>query len=118
MGRRVNPVTERMSNHNGQDIAAPAGTPIRPTASGTVAQVGYDESRGNFAVLDHADGSQSKYFHMQSAPNYDVGHEIRAGDAIGRVGSTGRSTGPHLHYELWKNGQPVDPRRYSLRDSE
>ncbi|KHL24269.1 peptidase M23 [Croceibacterium mercuriale] len=118
MGRRVNPVTERMSNHNGQDIAAPAGTPIRPTASGTVAQVGYDESRGNYAVLDHADGSQSKYFHMQSASNYDVGHELRAGDAIGRVGSTGRSTGPHLHYELWKNGQPVDPRRYALRDTE
>ena len=118
MGRRVNPVTGHSGNHNGQDIAAPAGTPIRPTASGTVAEIGHDAGRGNYVVLDHADGSQSKYFHMQSEANFDVGHEIRAGDAIGRVGSTGRSTGPHLHYELWKNGQPVDPRRYALRDRD
>lgn len=118
MGRRLNPVTERMSNHNGQDIAAAEGTPIRPTASGTVADVGHDNSRGNYVVLDHADGSQSKYFHMQAPSSHDVGHELRAGDTIGRVGSTGRSTGPHLHYEIWKDGKPVDPRHYALRDRD
>jgi len=118
MGRRVNPITGHTGNHNGQDIAAPAGTPIRPTASGTVAENGYDDTRGNYVVLDHADGSQSKYFHLQSSSELDVGSEVAAGDTIGRVGSTGRSTGPHLHYEIWKDGSPVDPRRNSLRDRD
>lgn len=117
MGGRIDPITGQQGRHNGIDIAAAAGTPIRPTASGTVVKNDYQVGgAGNYVVLRHDDGSQSKYFHMQSRSKLDEGDRVEAGSVIGLVGSTGKSTGPHLHYELWKDGSPVDPRRHQLKD--
>lgn len=117
MGGRINPVTGKAGEHRGIDIAAPAGTPIRAPASGTVEKVAYQEGgAGHYLELRHDDGSKSRYFHMQSRPNLDEGARINEGDTIGRVGSTGRSTAPHLHYELWKDGRPVDPEQFTLKD--
>lgn len=117
MGGRVDPITGQSGHHNGIDIAAAAGTEIRAPASGTVLRNDYQENgAGNYVVLGHSDGSQSKYFHMQHRSQYPVGSTVSAGDVLGQVGSTGRSTGPHLHYELWKDGAPVDPKRHQLQE--
>ncbi|WP_339426929.1 M23 family metallopeptidase, partial [Pseudomonas proteolytica] len=116
MGGRIDPVTGQPGHHHrGVDIAAAPGTAIRAPASGRVVKNDFQEGgAGNYLVLQHGDGSQSKYFHMQDRSALPVGREIEAGSILGRVGSTGRSTGPHLHYELWKDGKPVDPKRFQL----
>ena len=118
MGGRIDPVTGAPGQHHrGVDIASPAGTEIRAPASGRVVKNDFQAGgAGNYLVLEHSDGSQSKYFHMQSRSGFAVGSDVEAGATIGRVGSTGKSTGPHLHYELWKDGVPVDPRRFQLRN--
>lgn len=118
MGGRIDPVTGQPGHHHrGVDIAAAAGTAIRAPASGRVLKNEFQEGgAGNYLVLQHGDGSQSKYFHMQDRSAFPVGSNIEAGSILGRVGSTGRSTGPHLHYELWKNGAPVDPKKFQLRN--
>jgi conjugal transfer mating pair stabilization protein TraG len=117
MGGRVDPLTGQHGRHNGIDIAAAAGTEIRSAASGTVLRNDFqDNGAGNYVVLGHSDGSESKYFHMQHRSQLAVGSSVSAGDVLGHVGSTGRSTGPHLHYELWKGGVPVDPKRHQLTD--
>lgn len=117
MGGRVDPLTGQHGRHNGIDIAAAAGSEIRSPASGTVLRNDFQENgAGNYVVLGHSDGSESKYFHMQHRSELAVGSSVSAGDVLGHVGSTGRSTGPHLHYELWKGGVPVDPKRHQLRD--
>ena len=118
MGGRIDPVTgEPGRHHRGVDIAAPAGTEIRAPASGQVIRNDFQANgAGNYVVLQHGDGSQSKYFHMQDRSAFQVGSTVQAGAVIGRVGSTGKSTGSHLHYELWKDGAPVDPRRFQLRN--
>lgn len=116
-GPRVNPVTHQSGYHNGIDIAAPAGTPIQAPASGAVVRNGYQEDgAGNYLVVRHGDGSESKYFHMQQRSPHKEGDRVQAGEVLGRVGSTGRSTGPHLHYEIWKDGRVLDPRRHKLKD--
>jgi conjugal transfer mating pair stabilization protein TraG len=117
MGTRIHPITGRPDHHNGVDIAAAAGTEIRAPASGTVLRNDFQANgAGNYVVLGHADGSESKYFHMQNRSDLEVGSKVSAGEVVGQVGSSGRATGPHLHYELWKDGAPVDPRRHELRD--
>jgi len=118
MGGRIDPVTGAPGQHHrGVDIASPAGTEIRAPASGRVVKNDFQAGgAGNYLVLEHSDGSQSKYFHMHSRSGFAVGSDVEAGATIGRVGSTGKSTGPHLHYELWKDGVPVDPRRFQLRN--
>lgn len=114
---RSHPITGERKQHNGIDIAAPAGTPIHAPASGVVASNDFQKGgAGNYVTLRHDDGSESKYLHMQQRSPLEVGSRIEAGATIGRVGSTGSSTGPHLHYELWKDGAPVDPRSYGLKD--
>ena len=116
MGGRVDPITGRPGQHKGIDIAAAAGTAIRAPASGVVSRNSFQEGgAGNYVVLRHSDGSESKYFHMQSRSPLEEGAMVEAGAIIGQVGSTGHSTGPHLHYELWRDGRPVDPRRYGLK---
>ena len=116
MGGRIDPVTGQVGQHHkGVDIAASAGTEIRAPASGRVVKNDFQAGgAGNYVVLQHGDGSQSKYFHMQDRSGLAVGSDVEAGAVLGRVGNTGKSTGPHLHYELWKNGAPVDPRRFQL----
>ncbi len=118
MGMRHHPITGEARMHQGIDIAAREGTAIRAPASGEVIRSGHTGGRGNFVELRHADGSETRYFHMQSRPSLTQGDHVSAGDTLGAVGSTGRSTGPHLHYEIWKDGRALDPRRHLVRDGE
>lgn len=97
--------------HTGLDFAAPSGTPIRAVAGGTVTSAGYDGSYGNKTVITLEDGTEMWYAH-QSSINVSAGDTVAAGDQIGYVGSTGNSTGPHLHLEVRPGaGDPVDPYR-------
>ena len=118
LGGRVNPVTGEAGQHNGIDIPAPRGTPIVLQAGGTVERVDFQAGgAGNYVVINHGNGVLSKYFHMDARSSLVPGSQVSAGDVVGRVGSTGRSTGSHLHYEIWNDGSPVDPRRFTFRRS-
>jgi conjugal transfer mating pair stabilization protein TraG len=119
LGGRVHPVDGGVSQHNGIDIAAAQGTPIRARGGGTVVTNDFQaRGAGNYLVVDHGNGVQTKYFHMSERSPLGVGSRVEDGQSIGSVGSTGKSTGPHLHYELWKDGAPVDPRQYKFRPSD
>lgn len=109
-GPRHHPILKRTVNHNGVDWAAPTGTPIKATAAGRIAVAGVGGGYGNVVYIDHPGGVQSRYAHLHEfAAGLRVGQEVASGEVIGYVGTTGRSTGPHLHFELHVNGQPVDP---------
>jgi murein DD-endopeptidase MepM/ murein hydrolase activator NlpD len=97
--------------HAGLDIAAKTGTPITASRPGTVTKASWGGSYGYVVFVDHGDGSQSRYAH-QSQLNVRVGHYVNQGDIVGFVGSTGASTGPHLHFEIRFNGRSVDPLGY------
>jgi murein DD-endopeptidase MepM/ murein hydrolase activator NlpD len=103
--------------HNGIDLAAPSGTAIKSVADGVISRVQSDRGGyGNWVEVKHSDGSTTRYAHMSAFGNIKVGQEVGAGSVIGAVGSTGNSTGPHVHFE-WRdaNGRAVDPRgRMSL----
>lgn len=102
-----------VSIHKGIDIANVIGTPVWATAKGTVAFAGWDSGYGNSVVLNHANNISTRYAHM-SRIEVKVGQQVSRGDKIGAVGNTGRSTGPHLHYEVRIGGVPTDPMRYIL----
>ena len=108
-GWRVHPVLGFRRLHKGMDFAAAYGSPIRATTDGRVASAGWHGGYGNFVKLDHGSGLATGYGHM-SRIVVRAGSRVSQGQVIGYVGSTGLSTGPHLHYELWKNGVPVNPR--------
>lgn len=108
MGMRIHPVLGGYRAHQGIDLAAPVGTPVVATSDGFVSRAGWFGSYGLFVSLEHNGGTQSRYGHM-SQLNVAPGQNVKAGEIIGYVGSTGRSTGPHLHYELRIGGQPVNP---------
>jgi murein DD-endopeptidase MepM/ murein hydrolase activator NlpD len=97
--------------HDGIDIGAPSGTPIHAAAAGTVIYAGWMEGYGNLVVLDHGNGLSTAYAH-QSSIAVGYGQTVTQGQVIGYVGSTGHSTGPHLHFEVRVNGSPVDPLGY------
>ena len=107
---QVVPPKQRYRTHMGIDYAAPTGTPIFSVANGRVTHIGYSGAFGNLIILEHPGNYHTYYAHLS---NYNVelvvGNEVRRGFEIGYVGSTGRSTGPHLHFELRKNGVYVDP---------
>ncbi|MDR2501577.1 MAG: M23 family metallopeptidase [Treponema sp.] len=107
-GYRSNPFTKRRQFHTGIDIAAPMGTPIKSAMGGRVSSVGYNESTGNHVVITHHSGYKTLYGHM-SIIRVKSGAYVKAGDRIGDVGSTGLSTGPHLHFTVYKNGVTVNP---------
>ena len=108
-GMRVDPFSGKWRMHRGIDIAAPRGTRVRAAADGRVERVASNNVLGNFVVLDHqARSYQSLYAHL-SAVHVRVGERVSTGNTIGRVGSTGMSTGPHLHFELWSRRQPINP---------
>jgi murein DD-endopeptidase MepM/ murein hydrolase activator NlpD len=97
--------------HEGIDIAAPTGAPIFSAAAGTVIYAGWLGGYGNLVVVDHGGGVSTAYAHMSSIAS-GTGQSVAQGQVIGYVGSTGHSTGPHLHFEVRINGQAVDPLRY------
>ena len=114
-GSRRHPVLGYSRMHWGVDWAAPRGTPILASASGTVTHAGWTSGYGRQTVIKHANGYETSYSHQNSiAKDVVVGAKVRQGQVIGAVGSTGLSTGNHLHYEVSVNGQRVDPMRIRL----
>jgi murein DD-endopeptidase MepM/ murein hydrolase activator NlpD len=112
VGGRRNPFSHRgYEYHEGQDIDAAYGTPVAVAASGKVIIAGWQRGYGNVVYIDHGSGLSTRYGHL-SRIDVTVGQDVTLGETIGLVGSTGRSTGPHLHYEVRINNQPVDPRKY------
>ena len=107
-GYRTHPLHGGSRMHAGVDLAAPTGTPVQATADGVVTSAGWRGGYGILVSLGHGGGVQTRYAHL-SAIAVRPGTSVRAGDVIGYVGSTGNSTGPHLHYELRVNGQAVNP---------
>lgn len=116
-GRRFHPVQMRFKAHNGTDYAAPHGTPIKTTASGVVEKTGYTAGNGNFVKVRHSATYSTQYLHM-SRIMVRNGQSVAQGQTIGRVGSTGLATGPHVCYRFWKNGVQVDPLRLKLPNTE
>ncbi len=112
-GTRSSPFSGDTSIHKGIDIAADQGTSIRSPASGVVSYAGIDEGYGKHISIDHGHGIVTRFAHC-SQIYVKVGQRVRRGDVIAAVGSTGRSTGPHLHYEVRLNGVPVNPEKYIL----
>lgn len=107
-GFRADPFDKHTEFHSGLDIAASTGTPVLASADGKVASVGTENGYGQSITLLHEDGSESKYSHL-SAESVTTGQAVKAGQPIGAVGSTGRSTGPHLDYRLSQDGVSIDP---------
>ncbi len=112
VGGRRNPFGGRgFEYHEGQDIDAARGTPVQVAATGRVTIAGWQRGYGNVVYVDHGAGLSTRYGHL-SEIDVSIGQTVTRGQRIGLVGSTGRSTGPHLHYEVRINNQPVDPRPY------
>lgn len=110
-GMRFHPILKQNRMHNGIDFAAPTGTPIISVAPGVVLSAGYRRGYGNTVVIDHGGGMSTLYAHC-SRLFVSEGQRVTRGQRIAAVGSTGLSTGPHLHFEVRIDGRPVDPRRY------
>ena len=107
-GPRTHPISGGTRIHNGVDIGASSGTPIKAADTGTVVMAGSNGGYGNWTLIDHGGGLATGYAH-QSSIGVRVGQRVTRGEVIGRVGSTGASTGPHLHWEVRVNGNPVNP---------
>jgi murein DD-endopeptidase MepM/ murein hydrolase activator NlpD len=107
-GPRNHPILKTVRNHNGVDWAAPTGTPVSAAFDGVVSYTGPGGGYGNLIKIRHANGMETRYAHLHKFES-KTGDNVRAGDIVGLVGTTGRSTGPHLHFELYVNGTPVDP---------
>lgn len=111
-GLRSHPMLGYSRMHRGTDFAAPSGTPVYAAADGTVAAARVERGYGRIVRLSHGDGVETRYAHLSRfARGLGTGQRVRQGDVIGRVGSTGLSTGPHLHFEIVLGGQAVDPAR-------
>ena len=114
-GTRFHPILKVNKMHKGLDFAASTGTPIYATGDGSVKVSEFNSGYGNMVVLKHGNGYESLYAHMSRA-KVRSGQKVKRGDVIGYVGSTGLSTGAHLHYEIHKNGETVDPVMYFYND--
>src|SRR4051812_37358060 len=110
-GMRTDPFLRALAMHTGLDIRADTGEPARATAAGTVTMAGWNGGYGKMVEVDHGNGFATRYAHL-SAIDVEVGQTIRIGQIVGRVGSTGRSTGPHLHYETRVDGDAIDPQKF------
>jgi murein DD-endopeptidase MepM/ murein hydrolase activator NlpD len=110
-GWRTHPITGQESFHEGLDIAAGNGTPIGAAAGGKVKFAGWYAGYGRLVIIDHGDGLETRYGHMSSI-SVSAGEVVSAGDTIGHVGQSGDATGPHVHFEIRKNGRTLDPRDY------
>lgn len=107
-GYRINPISGKYGLHTGVDIAADEGTNIVAAYNGVVRDTGYGTKKGKFVLMEHMDGTETLYCHC-SEILVDEGTVIRAGETIALVGNTGWSTGPHLHFEIHRNGSTIDP---------
>ncbi|HEX5775920.1 MAG TPA: M23 family metallopeptidase [Caulobacteraceae bacterium] len=115
-GFRKLPWEKRSRLHAGVDIAAPKGAPVVATTDGVIAKVGVSPTYGEFVEVAHGAGLTSMYAHLSDTmPGVAPGLPVSEGEKIAMVGSTGRSTGPHLHFEMRKDGQPMDPGRFMGR---
>ncbi|MBC8945084.1 MULTISPECIES: murein DD-endopeptidase MepM [Xenorhabdus] len=106
--RRLNPVTGRVTAHKGVDFAMPVGTPVLAVGDGEVIVAKFDGAAGNFVAIRHGRQYTTRYMHMRKLL-VKPGQKVKRGERIGLSGNTGRSTGPHLHFEFWDNQQPVNP---------
>jgi murein DD-endopeptidase MepM/ murein hydrolase activator NlpD len=114
-GRRIDPVYHVTRFHHGMDFTAPLGSDIFATGNGTVCFVGWKQGYGNTDMIDHGFGYQTLYAHCHQLLVTE-GQKVRRSDVIALVGSTGKSTGPHLHYEVRLNGTAIDPRNFFFMD--
>jgi len=110
-GVRKDPLLGTPAMHSGMDFRAPPGFPARATAAGTVISAGWNGGYGRMVEIDHGDGFTTRFAHL-SAITVSEGDVVERGTVVGKVGSSGRSTGPHLHYEVRRNGEAVDPLRF------
>ena len=110
-GARIDPINGRPSFHPGQDFAGPMMTPVKSTGPGVISFTGVRSGYGNTIEIDHGRGIKTRYAHL-AAIYVGVGEHVALGQRIGAMGSTGRSTGPHLHYEVWVDGRPQNPKRF------
>ncbi len=114
-GMRLHPILKYRKMHNGMDFTAPPGTPIYATGDGKVTKVGLGSGYGKMVIIEHGFGYKTYYAHM-SKYNTKVGSNVKRGEIIGYVGNTGLSSGPHLHYEVWKNGKVLNPVNFYHND--
>jgi len=110
-GNRQNPRGSGIQFHSGMDISVPSGTPVKATADGVVGLSKFHSGSGNLVVIEHGMGYSTFYAHNRSN-NVEVGQRVKRGDIIAYSGSTGNSTGPHVHYEVWKHSRPVNPKDF------
>lgn len=110
-GYRIHPITGANALHNGVDISLAEGTPVVAGLTGKVTTSTYNDSYGNYVVIEDQDGYEIRYAHLSSR-SVSTGQQIEKGEEIGKVGSTGNSTGPHLHLELLHNGERLNPLFY------
>ena len=115
-GYRIDPIYKTIKLHAGLDFTGPTGTPIYATADGTVKTASFSTSGyGNHIIINHGYGYETLYGHMSKIKSKN-GQKVKRGEVIGYIGSTGKSTGPHLHYEVRKNGQKIDPVYFFYND--
>ncbi len=110
-GMRTDPFNGRAAMHTGIDLRGERGEPVHATADGTVSIAGRDGGYGKMVEINHGNGLSTRYGHL-SEIDVRVGQKVRIGQTIGKIGSTGRSTGPHLHYETRINGEAVNPQKF------
>jgi murein DD-endopeptidase MepM/ murein hydrolase activator NlpD len=110
-GVRLDPFVRAAAMHTGVDFRGETGEPVRVTANGTVTAAGWSGGYGRMVEVDHGNGFVTRYGHL-SAIDVTVGQALKIGQTVGRLGSTGRSTGPHLHYETRVDGEAVDPQKF------
>ncbi|WP_068615142.1 M23 family metallopeptidase [Paenibacillus tuaregi] len=110
-GYRTDPFTKKAAFHAGVDISGEIGDPIYSAGAGTVLQADHSPARGNFIIIQHPGGLQTWYMHLNKI-QVNTGEKVTKGEVIGKLGSTGRSTGPHLHFQVVKENEPVDPVPY------
>ena len=116
---RLHPVLKKYRPHHGIDYAAPSGTPVRAVADGTITKKSYDKAAGNMLKIKHPGNLTSGYLHLRGfAKGIKVGARVEQGQIIGYVGSTGRSTGPHLDFRLWKGSTAINPLNVPQKPSE
>lgn len=111
-GMRFHPILRRTKLHTGIDLVATGDRTVVAAAAGTVRVAEYNTAYGNQVVIDHGDGIATRYGHLAGRPTVQVGDEVAAGDRLGTEGQTGYATGIHLHFEVIKQGQPIDPKSF------